>query len=141
HDRAWRLRYMQRKPRPIWWAQEEIRDADIEALASSLPGPADVMLSHEAPELAAPAVIAERTDRDGRDPEFWDETADGDYVRASVEKMTRAHQLLDPRLHFHGHYHVHDALVHADGSEVVSVGADGDPRGGTLLLDIDKMSW
>ncbi|MGY6496635.1 MAG: metallophosphoesterase family protein [Microcella sp.] len=99
HDRAWRLK--QRSKHPIWWPQEVATDAEVAATVAG--GAADLLITHDAPTTALPAIAAVIDHRSREDaPE------DADYVLASTRHIDAVRAAVQPLLHVHGHTHVHD---------------------------------
>lgn len=79
-----------------WWAGEVVTDADADLILAG--GPADVVISHDAPTFATyldnPDVIAMLT------PDVLEA------VNRSRENLTRAVQGVGARLVIHGHWHI-----------------------------------
>lgn len=102
--------YPRRIAGKTWFPYEALTDDDVARVAAG--GPGDVMLTHDAPAPATPAV--ERI-VDGDHGSTW--TRKGlDYAAAGRTQVTRAFQAVRPRLLAHGHYHVRDdALLQPEG--------------------------
>lgn len=117
-----------------WWPEEMITTDDVSAVVAG--GHADVMLTHDAPAPATPAV--ERIIRTGGGS-GW--TRRGlDYAAVGRGRVTEAFQAVRPHLLAHGHFHVHDqALVQPDGwdhaCQVLSLNRSGS-WGNLALLDL-----
>ncbi|MBU1251218.1 MAG: metallophosphoesterase [Actinobacteria bacterium] len=132
HDRAWRLK--QRSKHAIWWPAELATETEVQAAIDG--GPADILFTHDVAGTVTPkvaAVISQRSDED--DPD------DLEYVARSRAQIDAVRAAVRPRLHFHGHTHVHDlAEVPAPHGPVRTVSlADESKYGNTVLLDLDDL--
>lgn len=115
-----------------WWIEEAITEADVERVAAG--GHADVMLAHDAPRPASPAVEIARALGGGGG------VSARMYASEGVYWMSKAHDAVLPELLLHGHYHVADTLVRPDGRRVVGLGMDGDALGNLALLGLTDLS-
>ncbi len=87
-DREWRWDYLRKRPnrRPIWWPTETLDEEEVER-AKAL-GKVDVLLTHDAP-TSWPLLL--KPDLDSA---------------ANRQRMTDIGRALQPKLWFHGHYHI-----------------------------------
>lgn len=86
-----------------WWAAEMITDDDVARVVEA--GPADVMLTHDAPDaaLCTPRVASILRSN----PTGWPTYA-LNYAAEGTARMTTAFLAVEPRLFLHGHFHVKD---------------------------------
>jgi hypothetical protein len=85
-----------REPGVSWFAEEELTEAEIEAIIDA--GPADVVISHDRPAQAPLALPPW--------PDEWD-LADLARSEAHRDRIQRVVDGIQPRLQMHGHYHVY----------------------------------
>lgn len=105
-DREWRVEQYQTKARykspdkaakyELWWPEETITDADVEAAVAG--GHVDVVVSHDAPGIVD---IAGEAMKLGVGPWKWDEE-----TIANRRHLTAVFNATRPRLWVHGHYHL-----------------------------------
>ena len=122
-----------RIPGKNWWRSEEITDEQVDQAIAW--GDADLLITHESPETVTPAVrhILEK-------PAPWipqSALRDSAAGRARLERVLRSTR---PRLTAHGHYHSHDYRTLEDGSQIVSLGCNGQP-GNAVQLDLRTFEW
>lgn len=123
-DRDYRQRYQRRTGTAIWWREEQLTPTEL-ATAAAL-DPVDVLLTHDAPT--------------GFPTDGLKEDLDSTAYRQAMTTVGRA---LQPRLWFHGHYHVR--LIYPfrhDGGEceVHALDCDHSPRTrGIALLDLAEL--
>lgn len=117
-----------------WWPEEMIGDDDVARVAAD--GHTDVMLTHDAPAPATPAVnrIIQRGNRSG-----WSKRGRR-YAAQGRERVTAAFNAAHPHLLAHGHFHVPDqAVIAPDGwghrCQVLSL-ASGGKYGNLAVLDL-----
>lgn len=132
HDRAWRRK--QKSKRPIWWPAELATEAEVQATVDG--GPAEILFTHDVASTVTRQVarVAERRTAE-------DDLADLDYVAKSVAQIDAVRTAVQPRLHFHGHFHVHDiGELEAPHGTVRTVSlADERRYGNVVLLDVDDL--
>ncbi|MEI2268118.1 metallophosphoesterase [Microbacterium sp. No. 7] len=116
-----------------WWVDEEITDPQVNDAISS--GPAEVLLTHESPELN-PVAASQRVIQN-RGAERSDDVAA--VTATSRHQVQRVVDATRPRLHAHGHLHVSGQDVAASGTRVVSLGRDDD-AGAIARLDLTDFS-
>ncbi|MEI2778107.1 MAG: metallophosphoesterase [Tetrasphaera sp.] len=125
-----------RIPGLSWWPEEAISDHDVERTIAG--GRADVMLCHDSPEPATPAV----TRILAGNPLGWPQDALR-YAASIRSRLTQAVEMVRPEVLVHGHYHVWDhALVpRADGGAIEMVSLDCERSPGNLaLLDLVELT-
>lgn len=101
-----------------WWKEEAITMGDVYRLAEA--GPADIMISHDAPNGIDSLKFLKR------DTNKISEKAIA-YSNESRKLMDAAVSIVQPSLLFHGHYHTyHDETVEFDGfsSRVIGLNRD-----------------
>lgn len=115
-----------------WWPNEELSDAHVDAALAA--GPAEVMISHDAPE----GTTKEVADTIATNPFGFSATA-LEYAARGRARITRAFHGIRPALLAHGHYHVSGELEADFGSgdagwhgRVVSL--DREARAGNLRV-------
>ncbi|WP_062077196.1 metallophosphoesterase family protein [Demequina globuliformis] len=133
-DRSYRLRLEgMRGARTLWWPQEAVTDADVEATIEG--GHADVMISHDAP-YPVPSIERSLTAK------F--DLHDVNDAHQSRLRFTQAVAAVRPSLLIHGHYHVpvndtwHQPFADPEADTPVRVcglARDGDDTHGVALLD------
>nr|WP_188110452.1 hypothetical protein [Aeromicrobium ginsengisoli] len=119
-----------------WWPEEVITDDEVRSATAD--GHADVMLTHDAPEPALPAV---QRILDG--PSYWSEAALV-YAAEGRAQVTKAFSGVTPRLLIHGHMHVADrGAVRIPGApwdtQVVSLNCD-EGVGNLGTLDLESLN-
>lgn len=131
-DREWRT------PGASWWSAEEILPADVERVARR--GHADVMLTHDSPDepyWTEPVAAICQDDDSG-----WPFSALLD-AAVSRKRLREAFEVVQPRLLFHGHFHVRGSaeVTLSDGSacRIESLPHDG-MAGNVVLLDLDALT-
>jgi hypothetical protein len=122
-DRLWRI------AGAGWWPDERISDENVAAAIAG--GPADLMLTHEAPARTPVRAVQEvlRSNPMG----FPDET-----LAESAQSRERVAQVWDavrPELLMHGHMHVAGGGATKDGRRVASFGRDT-MQGSLAFLDL-----
>lgn len=115
-----------------WYPDELITDDDVACVIAG--GHADVMIAHDSPSPATPAVERIRSENPGRWP-----SVSRAYAAEGAYKLTQAYRGATPDLLFHGHLHVHDEVTFDDGSRIISVNMNGSPRN-VARLDLTDMS-
>lgn len=116
-----------------WFEDELITDAMEHAAISA--GSADVLLTHESPTHAAPAVRAILA----TNPFGFPLEALG--VSASQrERVQRVSDATQPEVHLHGHMHVYDDIELADGRKVISLNRDTF-AGNVGILDLATLNF
>lgn len=125
--------YRDRTPGRSWWIQEQILPTDVERATRS--GPADILITHEAPLLGTEAVARIRR----MNPQGWPAETLA-YARAGQELITTAAEVIKPSLHVHGHWHAPDEVQFSDGRRVYSMGMDFQSHN-LAALDLTTMSW
>ena len=115
-----------------WWDAEMITDEDLARVVES--GPADVMLTHDAPDarFSTPAVAAILRSN----PVGWPSRALR-YAAKGKARMTTAFLAVQPTLFLHGHFHVKDEawVEHFQHpTRVVSLHCDGEPEGNLVVV-------
>lgn len=126
----------ERVPGLSWWPEEAISDRDVaHAIAG---GHADVMLCHDSPDPATPAVARILAGN----PLGW--PADALRYAASIRsRVTQAVGAVRPDLLVHGHYHVwdHARVAWPEGGEcdVVSLDCERTP-GNLAVLDLSTLA-
>lgn len=126
-----------RIPGESWWLEEMITDDDVATVVTG--GPADVMLTHDAPEpWHGTDMVAKIIQTPlGRSAEVLAYAAEG------RRRLDEAFQAVKPRVLAHGHYHVKDQKVlHIEGwsheTVVVSTGCDDMPDANLALLHLPQ---
>lgn len=116
-----------------WWPGEVPTDAEVARAIAG--GPADVLLTHDAPSPGTPTIEQIiRTNPLGLSREART------YAQAGRSKVTRVFRGLQPRLNVHGHMHYDERITrHLDGfdhpTETISLSCDGD-TGNIAILRI-----
>lgn len=126
------LDYKDRRQGIDWWAEEAITLGDVYRLAEG--GPADIMISHEAPNgLDALEFLK-------RDPTHLSAEAIA-YSDESRKLMDAALSIVQPELLFHGHYHTyHDEMAQFEGFKTRVIGLNRDlHKNNVSIFDITKM--
>lgn len=116
-----------------WWPGEVPTDAEAARAISG--GPADVLLTHDAPSPGTPTIeqiISTNPLGLSREARI--------YAHEGRTKVTRVFQALQPRLNVHGHMHYDERITrHLDGfdhpTETISLSCDGD-TGNIAILRI-----
>ncbi|WP_062318114.1 metallophosphoesterase family protein [Demequina maris] len=127
-DRGWRLAHQQLTGQRTWWAGEAISDEDVQATIAG--GPADIMVSHEAPQGVPSIEAAIQGNPHGFLPE------DLAYAQEVRGRFTEAFTAVQPKLLLHGHYHRFvDEVATFEGfnTHVFGLSQDEDPRSLAML--------
>lgn len=111
-----------------WFPEEEITD-EQEILAIT-GGPADVLLSHDAP-ASVPLYL-------GTPPQLWLPMIPK--AEAHRERLQRVCEAVEPRWIFHGHYHKPGDHMLSSGCRAISLDMDGQ-QGNWGILDTGTMEW
>lgn len=112
-----------------YWAQEEITKEDVERCAQA--GPADVLLTHEAP---AESSIIDRHLTDRWPKELTERSYKQRMLVSEILRNSKA------RFQFHGHHHVRWDWKSPEGVSVRGLSRDGEPISqSTFLLDTDEI--
>lgn len=125
--------FLHRRAGVSWWPEEVTTDEDVQR--AIVGGPVDILLTHDAPEPCTPGVQAVIRDNP------FDFPAEAlAYAAGSRRRLTSAVEVLQPRLLFHGHYHLDDhATVQIRGADhqtrVWSLDCDGN-SGNLAVLDL-----
>lgn len=123
-----------RRPGWNWWAAEAITDEDVARVARA--GPADVMLTHDAPDADFGTHGVARVL--SSNPLGWPRKA-LKYASEGRARMTTAFLAVRPRVFLHGHYHLRDEAwidYFPHRTHVVSVDCDGATDGNLLTLSL-----
>lgn len=125
-----------RIPGLSWWPEEAITDLDVARTIAG--GHAEVMLCHDSPEPATPAV----TRILAGNPFGWPQDALR-YAASIRARLTQAVAVVRPDVLVHGHYHAwdHAQVPLPDGGFVVMVSLDCERTPGNLaVLDLTDLS-
>lgn len=127
-DRSWRSEGVD------WFPEELITEKmEQDAIAG---GPADVLLTHESPEVEAVAEVKAVLARNRGDFPI-------DALKASVaqrERVDRVRAAVSPQVHLHGHMHLFDERVLDGGRRVISLNRDG-AAGNVGILDLATLEF
>jgi hypothetical protein len=120
-----------------WFPEESLSPADVQAITG--PGPADVIVSHDAPSgvhLSMPPPMP-----------GWD-LADVAKSDAHRDVLQRIGTVLQPRYWMHGHLHMayqRETDLGWGPVQVTGLDCDGDPAGppriNTAVIDLATMTW
>ncbi|MDH6236292.1 metallophosphoesterase [Cryobacterium sp. CG_9.6] len=121
-----------RSPMKTWWPTEIITEADVDRVGAG--GPAEIMITHDAPTKGTEAV--RRIREDAAFP-YGDEIRE--YARIGERRLDRAFASVRPDLLFHGHFHVQDSVTLPSGQRVVSLDCENS-AGNLALLDLKTLS-
>lgn len=117
-----------------WWREEVVTEADVAAATAG--GRADVLITHEAPLEAINEIILSRAGMGKlRHPKHI-----SDYSNASAVLVQEAREVIDPTLHFHGHWHIPGSQRFEGSREVVSMGMNGQ-RQNLARVTLETLSW
>lgn len=113
----------------LWFPEEEMTDADMDAILSADPSPVDVMLTHDKPRASHPSW--NRKDL----PECW----------PNQDRIQRAVRTLKPGRLYHGHLHwyYHDEIRCGDGPDdwTQVYGLNSNPRAAEGSTKEKRISW
>lgn len=118
-----------------WWAKETITLG--EAMRTIEAGPADIMLTHDAPDYGPGKV---------HDIIYTDAEAKAKYWGVEVLKycgegrrvLNGVYEAVQPKALFHGHMHVWDHYTNPDtGQHIVALPQEGKKQNG-VIIDLDK---
>jgi len=113
-----------------WWRQEMPTDAEVETSISR--GPADVVVTHEAPRGGTARV-------DEKLAKFpLKSITDRAYTALGRDRVTRIWHGVAPQLLFHGHHHLQAEGHHDDGRSVYALSQNRQP-GNLVSIDLDSM--
>lgn len=127
--------YALRTPGKDWWPEEMPTEDEVER--AILPGPVDVLITHEAIDGLNSKVDAGLL----ANPQGWgsEELA---YSRLSRERITKIWTGTRPLVAAHGRMHLRDEVHLADGRSVFSLDMDGrDGNVGQLSLSTLEWTW
>lgn len=126
-DRPTRQAYMRAGAETCWWPGEELSEADIGAVIAG--GPADVMVTHDAPWGVTIPGIAENE-------HLWDPAMLAE-SKEHQKLLLRAVEAVKPAWLWHGHFHTRyrDFLTLPDGHRVVVNGLGHEGTGRVLNLN------
>lgn len=121
-----------REPGLSWWKEEAITYEQV--LAAKAGGPADVLISHDAPSgVVIPGI-------DDRDPPAWIPPLELIRANEHRQQLRRVVDFVQPRAIFHGHYHAnYEARPDFGYGEVWTVGLDCDEAtldGNVRIVDL-----
>ena len=116
-----------------WWLTEVPTDEDVATAIAA--GPVDVLLTHDT--VNGGTTATETLLRSN--PMGWSAEALL-YSGLSRERVTHVWNAVDPKLLLHGHMHVADQIILADGRQVISL--DRDERDKNMgLLNLGTLGW
>lgn len=122
----------QRRAGKSWWPEEEITDQDI--TLATLPGHADVMLTHDCPTGVDIPGIYHRSYKESR---YWP-LAELERAWDHRDRLAKVVQEVTPRHIWHGHFHVRyqqEAQLHSSGTTLVQgLASDGEGPLANLAL-------
>lgn len=121
-----------RTPGVDWWEAENSTEQMVSDAISG--GPADLMLTHDSPQTATPAV---RDIIAGSSRRIAAEALEAS--AASRDKIEQVWNAARPKLLLHGHMHVYDELTAAD-RRVISLNRDTWP-GNAGLLNLETLAF
>ena len=117
-----------------WWREEVVTEADVAAATAG--GPADILITHEAPLEAINEIVLSRAGLGKfRHPQHIEE-----YSNESAVQVQRARDAIAPQLHFHGHWHIPGSQSFDGGREVVSLGMNAQP-GNLARVSLGDLTW
>jgi hypothetical protein len=115
-----------------WFAEERINDLDIEAVARG--GPADILLTHDAPSgWRIPGILS-----DGVIPVSW--MMELPSAEEHRERVREVLEIVRPAVLIHGHYHSAYQLAHQESwgeLEVFGLDCNDSRYWGVVLAEID----
>ena len=117
-----------------WWREEVVTEADVAAATAG--GPADILVTHEAPLDAIDEIVRSRAGM-GR---FRLPQHISDYSNESAVLVQQAREAIAPPLHFHGHWHIPGSRSFDGGREVVSLGMNTQP-GNLARVNLASLTW
>ncbi|HEU5223026.1 MAG TPA: metallophosphoesterase [Candidatus Lumbricidophila sp.] len=121
-----------RTPGIDWWPEERITDKHVEVAISG--GQADIMLTHDSPVSAVPAVQKILANKSS-----WVRFKENALSAAQRERVETVWQTVQPKLLMHGHMHVYDERHFSDGRRVLALAPDG-ATGNAVVLNLEDLS-
>lgn len=116
----------QRRPGWSWWADELITQADVETAITSSPSGTDILLTHEAPEIAG--VV------EGFPFGYW--PLEDEKTSLSQRKLVeQVWQGTKPYRTFHGHHHKRYDREVGYGQWIHGLADNNDPKNNWVILD------
>lgn len=127
-----------------WWPEEALTLGDVYRLAEK--GHADIMITHDAPDGVTALETLMRENTIARDKLRMSITAKGiAYGDEGRRLMTQAVQIVQPKMFFHGHYHLdyREDVTFSEGeftTKFVGLNKDNDPNN-IGVLNVDTLEW